>query len=192
MKPRSPSFASFVRRGRTKYEPMRQVEVFISNGSDTNTYRNTAVDVLKRLQQLLQAELNYDVAITNWDYRLASPTLVPAGELAGPSLRVVDRSHACIAIFGRSCPRITRQEVREMLVRQQRGESVELFVFVDPKKKGLAHDQFFEDLTDAFGIELVWAPYSDPLSFQAILFTTLIGFLLNHLEIKNPALLGAA
>ena len=167
---------------------MRRVEVFISNGSDTDHYRDTALDVLRRLQQLFQAELNYDVAITNWDYRIASPTLVPAGALAGPSLRVVDRSHACVAIFGRRCGLVTRQEVREMLEREARGEPVRLFVFVNPAQRTQVHDDFFADLAATFGWEPAWGPYSDRLSFQGILFTTLLGFLLEHLEIRNPEL----
>lgn len=167
---------------------MRRVEVSIVNGSDADLYRDTALDVLRRLQQLFQSELNYDVAIVNWDYRLASPTVVPAGGLAGPSLRVIDRSHACIAIFGRRCPRITREEVTEMLEREARGEPVKLFVFVNPAQRQQALDDFFAELSATFGREPLWSQYSDRLSFQGILFTTLVGFLLEHLEIRNTSL----
>lgn len=171
---------------------MRQVAFFISNGSDTNRYRDTAVDVIRRLQQLLQAELNYDVALTEWDYRLASPTIVPVGGLAGPSLRVVDRSRVCVAILGRRCPRVTQEEIKEMLTRRQRGEAVELFLFVNESQMTSDHHSLFAEITAAFGVELVWAPYSDRVTFQATLFTTVVRFLLEHLEIRNPALQVAA
>jgi len=171
---------------------MRQVAFFISNGSDTNRYRDTAVDVLRRLQQLLQTELNYDVALTEWDYRLASPTIVPVGGLAGPSLRVVDRSRVCVAILGARCPRIAQEEIKEMLTRRQQGEAVELFLFVNESQIGSAHRAFFDEVRTTFGVELVWAPYSDRVTFQATLFTTVTRFLLEHLEIRNPSLQVAA
>ena len=171
---------------------MREVALFISNGSDTNRYRDTAGDVIRRVQQLLQAELRYDVALTEWDYRLASPSIVPAGGLAGPSLRMVDRSRACIAVFGRRCPPITRKEVTEMVERRQRGEDVGLFVFVNPAQIGPDHDAFFAEIATTYGVEVAWAPYSDRLTFQGTLFTTLMRFLLEHLEIRNPALQAAA
>jgi hypothetical protein len=171
---------------------MREVALFISNGSDTNRYRDTAGDVIRRVQQLLHTELNYDVALTEWDYRLASPTMVPAGGLAGPSLRLVDRSLACIAIFGGRCPPITREEIKEMVERLQRGEEVGLFVFVNPAQKGPDHDAFFAEIATTYGFEVAWAPYSDRLTFQGTLFTTLMRFLLEHLEIRNPALQVAA
>lgn len=171
---------------------MRDVQVFISNGSDTDRYRETAADVLGRLRQLLQFEMQYDVTISNWDYRLSSPTIVPAGSLATASLRIVDRSHALIAIFGRRCPRITCEEVRRAFQRRAAGEPIEVFIFVNPSLRTGQHDSFFMDLHDTFGLEPVWAEYNSRLSFQAHVFTTLVGFLLEHLQISNPALLGGA
>lgn len=171
---------------------MRDIQVFISNGSDTDRYRDVAADVLNRLRQLLQYELGYDVTISNWDYRNAPPGVVPAGSLAGVSLGVVDRSNALIAIFGRRCPRITRDEVRRALERKSAGEDIELFTFVNPRLKTTQHDAFFAEMRADFGVEIVWAPYANRLTFQAQVFTTGIGFLLKHLEIGNPTLLGTA
>lgn len=167
---------------------MRNVDVFISNGSDTNRYRDTVADTLRRLRQLLQYEMGYDVTITNWDYRVGSPTVVRAGALASASLGIVDRSHALVAIFGRRCPKITCDEIRRALMRRSGGERLEIFTFVNPALKTVSHQAFFDTIVNDFGEELVWAPYEDRLSFQATLFTTLVRFLLEHLEISNPAL----
>jgi hypothetical protein len=52
---------------------LRDVQIAIANGSDTNRYRDVAADALDRLRQLLQFELHYDVTISNWDYRRVSP-----------------------------------------------------------------------------------------------------------------------
>ena len=60
---------------------MRDVQVFISNGYDTNRYRDTAREVLDSLKELLQYKMEYDVTLSNWDYRRAPPAVVPAGSL---------------------------------------------------------------------------------------------------------------
>jgi hypothetical protein len=114
---------------------VQRVELFISNGSDTNRYRDVAADVGHRLTQLLQYELGYDVGIVNWDYRRATPTVVPAGTLASTSLRMVDRAEALVAIFGRRDPTVTKEEIRQAFRRLDTGEAVDVFVFANPHER---------------------------------------------------------
>ena len=75
-----------------------------------------------------------------------------------------------------------------MLRRRQRGEAVDLFVFANADQVGPEHDAFFDEVEATFGVELLWAPYRDRITFQATVFTTLMRLLLESLEIKNPAL----
>jgi hypothetical protein len=171
---------------------VQSVGIFISNGSDTNRYRDTASDVLARLRQLLQYELHYDVTLANWDYRRASPTVVPSGTMAATSLSIVDQSHALVAIFGRRCPRITCQEIRRAIERRVSGERIEVFIFLNPGLRTPEHDTFFNQLGADFAVEPVWAAYTSQVTFQAQLFTTLMRFLLEHLEISNPGLISGA
>jgi hypothetical protein len=65
---------------------MRAIDIFISGGSDTNKHRHLAAEAIERLRQALQYELRLDVTITSWDYRHATPTVVPEGSLAAVSL----------------------------------------------------------------------------------------------------------
>lgn len=168
---------------------MHNVEVFISNGREEDRYRDIGVDVLSRLQHLLRYELGYDVAIGNWDYRHAPPTVVAAGGLAATSLRMVDRSQCLVAIFGRRMPPITTAEVRQAFELRQSHSEIDVFVFANPDRVTDRYHAFVREISDTYGEQIQWAPYADPLSFQAILYITLTKFLLERLATGIPAFL---
>jgi hypothetical protein len=168
---------------------VRNIDVFIANGSDTNAYRDIGVDVISRLRQLLQYEMNYDVTISNWDYRAATPRVIQKGTLAATSLMNVDRSQAMIGIFGRRVPGITTKEIRRAFERRLAGDEFEIFVFANPKLVTDEHDVFFQEIVNTFGEEIDYGQYRNRLEFQALLYTTLIRYLIERLKISNPALL---
>jgi hypothetical protein len=171
---------------------MRAIDIFISGGSDTNRHRDLASEAIDRLRQVLQYELGLDVTITSWNYRHATPTVVPGGTLAATSLANVDRSDVLVGIFAKSLPRITQEEVREALTRRQNGESQELFVFANPNRLTARHWDFFNELRDTFGEEIVFGHYTDRVTFQASLYTTLFKYLFERLTTANPPLLSGA
>jgi hypothetical protein len=62
------------------------VELMISNGADTNRYRDIAVNVAADVEHLFTYELGQTVGIRAWDYRNDNPHVVTAGALAARSL----------------------------------------------------------------------------------------------------------
>jgi hypothetical protein len=168
---------------------MRVIDIFISGGSDTDRHRDVAADAISRLRQVIEYEMRLDVTLRNWDYRLSSPTVVPRGGLSAASLANVDRSDALVAIFGRRLPRITQDEIRRAFVRRQRGEQEEVFVFANRDRLTDRHNDFFEGIENEFNEAIVFAYYSDLLSFQAIVYSTLFGFLFTQLVTASPSLL---
>jgi hypothetical protein len=171
---------------------MKHLEVLISNGHDTNRYRDLANDAMQRLQQTLQFEMRLAVTLLWWDYRASPPTVVPRGALAAASLATVDRSNAVVAIFGSRVPDVTTQEIRRAFQRRRDGQTVDVFVFVNPTKMGDEHRAFFAEISDTYGEEIVYQAYSGPVEFQAGLYTLLFKYLFEQLATANPDLLSGA
>jgi hypothetical protein len=171
---------------------MKHLEILISNGSDTNRYRDIANDALRRLQQTLQFDMRLAVTILFWDYRDAPPTVVPRDALAAASLATVDRSNAVVAIFGRRVPDITTQEIRRAFQRRRDGTAVDIFVFVNQQRMTAEHQDFFDEIRDTFGEMIVYQSYSNPVEFQARLYTLLFKYLFEQLATANPELLAGA
>jgi hypothetical protein len=168
---------------------MPNIELFVSCGSDRDRYRDVAKDAIERLRQVIQFEMRPDVTIAYWDYRIATPTVVPVGTLAATSLANVDRSDALVAIFGKRVPNVTTQEVREAFERRRRGEKQDVFMFAHPGLMTPQHDELLKAIENDYGETIVYAPYRDQLSFQGSLYTTLFKYLFEQLGIANPALL---
>jgi hypothetical protein len=154
------------------------VDIMISNGSDTDRYRDVAAGVLDMMGHMLLYQLNVPLSLTNWDYRRDPPAVVPAGQLAARSLEMVERSQALLAIFGRRVPRVTCLEIRRAFERRQAGHTHPVWVFVNPKTKTDKHQEFFDQIKHDFGEEIIHAPYTDRLSFQSKVFTTIMPHLL--------------
>ena len=112
----------------------------ISNGADTNRYRDIAVNVAADVAHLFTYELGQPVGIRQWDYRRDNPRVVPAGALAARSLSMVERSECLLAILGATVPNITSQEVIRAFERRQAGERVDFWLFLNPDQKTSDHD----------------------------------------------------
>lgn len=168
---------------------MVDIEVFFSCGSDVDRYRDIGETVLRRLAHMLIRELELDVRLDTWDFREAAPHVVPAGSISSLSLAMVGRSNALVAIFGRRCPLITRQEIRRAFEMRGAGRPVEILTFVNPQQLQSAHREFFAAIRDEFREEIVWTPYSNGLDFQAKLFTALTSYALRRVSSSYPPLL---
>jgi hypothetical protein len=171
---------------------MLNIELFVSCGSDRDGYRDIAKDAFERLQQVIQFEMGLDATIAYWDYRMATPTIVARGALASTSLANVDRANALVAIFGRRVPTITREEIRRAFERRRGGERQEVFVFVHPGLLSPRHATFFREVEDDFGETIVFSPYTNQVTFQALLYTTMFKYFFGQLGTANPALLTGA
>jgi hypothetical protein len=169
---------------------MRAITFFVSGGSDTNRQRDIAEDTIRRLGQVIESELLLDATLRSWDYRISTPTVVPRGGLAGPSLSNVDRSEALVAIFGARLPSVTQEEIRHQFRRRRDGEPVEVYVFVNPSKLTDRHWEFFGAIEHDFGEAIVFAQYMTNLDFQALLYSTLFNFLFRQLATSTPPLVG--
>jgi len=171
---------------------MIEAALMVSNGGDTNKYRDCANDTLTRLQHMFLHQLEIELHISNWDYRLDPPTVVPAGAMAARSLVMVNRSHGLLAIFGPSVPKITSKEVWEAFERRRRGDTEELWTFVNPNQLKASHTKFFNSINKEFGEEISWTPYHNEVEFQAALFTTLVPYLLRRAGVSLPKAAGGA
>jgi hypothetical protein len=171
---------------------MKHLEILISNGHDANRYRDLANDAMHRLQQTLQFEMRLAVTILWWDYRASPPTVVPRGALAAARLATVDRSNAVVAIFGSRLPDVTTEEIHRAFQRRRDGESVDVFVFVNDTKMSDQHRDFFAEILNAYGEQIVYQAYSTPIEFQAQLYTLFFKYLFEQLATANPDLLSGA
>lgn len=167
---------------------MTAVKVMISNGKDTNLYRDRAQDVLARVQHMFLYGMQTELYVTEWDYRRDASTLVAAGGVATRSLAMVDYSEALLAILGPTVPKITSQEIRRACERRQRGETVELWTFVNPDQATDRHNRFFSGIKRDFSLEIVWSEYRNELEFQATLFTTLFPYLSQRAGARYPGI----
>jgi hypothetical protein len=139
---------------------------------------------------MFQKTMDVPISITNWDYRIDPPMVVPGGAVATRSLQMVERSNALIAVFGAAVPDITCQEIRQAFQLRQQGNPVEVWTFLNPDAKTDDHDAFLEAIRAEFGVDIVYAPYKDPLEFQAKMFTTLIPYLLKRIADAGVPLMG--
>ena len=156
----------------------------ISNGAETNVFRDIAVDVRQRLSHLFTYEMPTELQIIDWDYRLDMPRIVPLGGLPARSLTMVDEADAVLAIFGGPVTEIARQEVRHSFEVRQQGRPLQLWAFVDAGQPEEERTAFFAELRDEFGEEIVYTKFSNALEFQAMVFVTLTKFALEHLNLK--------
>ena len=154
------------------------VKLMISNGHDTDTYRDRAQDVIARLQHMFLYQMtNANLYLSEWDYRRDPSMVLPAGGIATRSLAMVDSSEGLIAILGPTVPRVTSKEIRRACQRIRDRERVEMWTFVNPDQITPSHDRFFARIKKDFGQEIVWSRYHNELEFQAMLFTTLVPYL---------------
>ncbi len=167
---------------------MIEIRVMIANGGDTEEYRDRALDVIGRMNHLFLHEMRLGLSITNWDYRLDSPTVIPAGTMAVRSLSMVDQSELLLAIFGPTVPLITSQELKEGFERRRDGANIEICTFVNPDSITQAHEEYFRSITDEFGEEIVYGQYQDELQFQGTLMTTLFKYLIQRAGAQFPGM----
>ncbi|HEX3840765.1 MAG TPA: hypothetical protein VHU85_08235 [Acidimicrobiales bacterium] len=165
---------------------MIEIRVMIANGGDTMGYRDRALDVIQRVNHLFLHELNLEMSVTNWDFRRDTPTVIPEGTMAYRSLSMVDRSEVVLAIFGPTVPKITRKEMWHAFERRRAGDAVDVWTFVDPRKLGKVHTDYFGKIKKEFHEEIVWTEYRNKSDFQGTMFTTMFRYLIGRGGAKFP------
>jgi hypothetical protein len=152
------------------------VALIISNGSDTDQFRDIARSVAAQVAHLFTYELEEVVSIRPWDYRMDNPRVVPGGGLAARSLSMVEKSECLLAILGPTVPNITSQEITRAFERRQAGEQVAFWLFLNPDQKNAAHDEFLDGIEASFGERIVYSEYHHAMEFQARAMTTLFAY----------------
>lgn len=152
---------------------MIELWVFVSCGAALNPLRDVAVDVIKAVERMHVYHLGVSVVLRNWDWREEPPALVGAGEFAGLSLSMVERSHAVVAILGDGVPRVTGKEIRRAIERFADGRTDRVWIFVDEDLKSDAHTRFVGRIKREYGIQVLYQTYSGALDFQRKLFVAL-------------------
>ncbi len=147
--------------------PPQTLEFLVCGSSDTNHLRDLADAAIRRFRQVLRTELGLPIYLESWDYREATPTVVPQGGVAAASLATVDRCNAVIPIFGRRLGRIASEELEHAFERRRRGETVAVIAFVHPDQRTATQQAFFDRITETYGEVIVFAEYHDRLEFQA-------------------------
>ena len=155
---------------------MLDVALMISNGADTNQFRDIAGGVAAAVAHLFTYELEEVVSIRDWDYRMDNPRVVPGGALAARSLSMVEKSECLLAIFGPTVPDITSQEITRAFERRQAGETVDFWLFLNPDQKNADHDAFLDGINARFGERIVYSEYHHEMEFQARAMTTLFAY----------------
>lgn len=164
---------------------MLNIAMMISNGADTNKYRDIAKRAALSVAHMFTYELERLVAFSEWDYRMDVPRVVPSGTTAARSLSMVERSECILAIFGPSVPTLTSAEITKVFERREVGEQVDFWLFLNPDQAKASHDAFLEGIKLRFGEEILWSPYRDELEFQSLAMTTLFSYVSRKL-LFNP------
>lgn len=157
---------------------MLSVPIFISNGADTDRYRDHANQVVRSLQHMFTYEVGAPVTFTNWDYRQDIPAVIPSGTLSSRSLLMVERSDLLIAILGPTVPRITSKEIRKAFERRSIGERCDVYLFLNPKQKTDRHRTFLNGIKRDFHEEVQYSTYTTPMDFQRTLMMAVTTYVL--------------
>lgn len=152
---------------------MLEIWVFVSGGAETDDYRDVAKRVIHSVERILYVGLERDVVLRHWDYREEPPDVMPLGEFASTSLRMVDRSGAVIAILGEEIPRVTGKEIRRSITQLTAKKTDKVWVFVDAAKKNDRHRRFVRRLRRTHHVEVIYQEFDDLLDFQEKAFVAL-------------------
>jgi len=159
---------------------MLEIWVFVSGGSETDDYRDVAKRVIRAVERIFVVGLERDVVLRHWDYREESPDIVPLGQFASKSLRMVDRSGAVIAILGEEIPRVTGNEIRRAIDQLTAEKTDKVWLFIDAAKKNDNHRRFVRRLRRAHRVEVIYQEFTDPLDFQEKAFVALTPYVVRQ------------
>jgi hypothetical protein len=152
---------------------MRRLSVMVSCADDANRWRDIVEGVRRHLQHSYQFELNLPYAIDSWDYRIATPTVVPRGRMAGPSLAAVGRSECLIVIVDGRVGPISREEVLEAFKLQASGQNREVHVFLRAGGDQDGLQELVDEVRETYGQQILWTTFDGELDFQARIFCCL-------------------
>jgi hypothetical protein len=157
----------------------------ISCGNEVERLRNIASDVIRTLEHLLVNDLEFELALREWDFRRDTPRVVDEGHVSERSLTMVRRSDAVIVILGEGLPEITRREIKEALAVFARGAMDDVFVFLDKDRQTQEQKDYVQAAAAEVGKNVVWAEYTDDLNFQSLVQASVLKFVLRRI-LKEP------
>jgi len=152
---------------------MRRLRIMVSCADDADRWRDIVEQVRQRLQHSYQNEVGFFFILDSWDYRIATPLVVPRGELAGPSLAAVRASHCLILIVEGRVGEVSRKEVYEAFERRANGEIVHVRVFLHKGGDEAALRELANQVLEKYNEQIVWTTFDDELDFQARIFCCL-------------------
>lgn len=154
----------------------------ISCGDEVERLRNIASEVIRNLEHTFVFELGLELALREWDFRRDAPRVVEQGALAERSLTMVRGSDAVLVILGKGLPNVTQKEVREALSRLAHGDMDEVFVFLHKEDQTEEQRDFVSAAAAEVGRTVIWADYTDELSFQALTYGSLLKFVFRRVQ----------
>ena len=171
---------------------MIEIKIFISCGSEVSDLRDAAARVLKALERAFLWGLEIQLVIRYWDYRDEPPEVVPTGDFAARSLRMVQSSSAVIGILGPSIPRVTAQELLLAIQRYAGGQADRVWLFVDASAKGAQHRRFLRRIREETGMEAVYQEFADATDFQEKVFVALIPYVIRRAILDRQTVVSAS
>lgn len=157
---------------------MLRIRFLISCGNEVETMRDIASSAIRILDQLFVDDLEFGISLREWDFRRDVPRVVDRDQVVERSLDMVRRSDAVIVILGEGLPPVTREEIREALSLVGSGDMKDVFVFLHRDQQTDEQREFVQQAAHAAGKDVIWAEYSNCLTFQELVMTTIVKFVL--------------
>jgi hypothetical protein len=141
------------------------LQVFISCGAEVAAFRDLANRVLAMLEESFVYGLRIPVVLRSWDYRHEPPEVVPEGQFAARSLRMVESSPVVVAILGATIPPVTSQEIVRAIEQLASGRADAVHLFVSAGSRGPAHATFLTEVTAQTHMEVVFQEFDGESDF---------------------------
>jgi hypothetical protein len=162
-----------------------ELRIFISCGEEVEPFRDIAGRVLNALRSAFVFGLSRSVTVTYWDFRDASPAVVPAGQYSAPSLGQVDKSRAVIGILGASVPQVTGDELILATRRLAEGRIDQVWLFLDKTTKSDIHAKFIRRVRRATKMQHLYQEFEGELDFQEKLFVALTPYFVTKVILED-------
>jgi hypothetical protein len=135
------------------------LQVFISCGAEVEAFRDLANRVLTMLEESFVYGLQIPVVIRTWDYRREPPEVVPEGQFAARSLRMVESAPVVVGILGATIPTVTSEELMHAIGQVASGRADNVLMFVSAGSRGPAHATFLDEITANTQMEVVFQEF---------------------------------
>lgn len=152
---------------------MIELGTLVSGGAAIDRYRDVANEVLAAVEQIMR-RAGARFSILNWDWREEPPGVVPRGDYAALSLRMVERSNVLVALLADTVPTTTREEILHSFELRSRGRPVQVLIFVERAASHDRLDELIDEVRDRFGEQIMYQQFQDEFDLQRKLFVALV------------------